>query len=349
MRGAYQRARDHLVPASVLLTVTHKCQLACAHCYQAQHDSEDLSTAELVQLMDELEQLGTLALTFSGGEALIRKDLFELIAEARKRHFAVTLFSNGGPITPEVAKKLRALRVFLVELSLHAAHPEAHDAFVGRKGTFARAVRAVELLDDEGVPVLVKTSVTRHNAGEVTALEALFAQRPRVRSSSDVLLHKRDDGKSNVFLRVTEGQLHDYFADRVRGLSTEALGRARRSLAVIPDEAKLDATAPCGAGRTFAVVQPSGDVLACSHLDSQILGNLRKTPFSQIWLSSPEASRLRALTLSRYAECRGCEYRHVCSKCPALSHSDGGALDAHSRQICERTKAFWGAVKERTA
>jgi len=347
MRAAYQRARDHLVPASVLLTLTHKCQLACAHCYQAVHDSLDLTTEEVVRLMAELEQLGTLALTFSGGEALVRKDLFELMAEARRRGFATTLFTNGGPVTPAVAQRLRDLRVFLVEVSLHAAHAELHDGFVGRQGSFDRAVRAVELLDDHGVPVLVKTSVTRLNAWEVAAVEQLFAARPRVRCTSDVLLHARDDGQGTAFLRARPAQIDAWCGDRVARMPEPALRRAAAQLRVLPGEGMLEGTAPCGAGRTAAAVQPDGDVLGCTHLSSMPLGNLREKPFSEIWLSSPEAAKLRGLTLVRFEECRGCEYRHVCSKCPALSLTSTGSLTGHSLQVCERTKAFWGAVKRR--
>ncbi len=115
MIRAVARAERAMIPAVVLLTVTHKCQLACTHCYQAQHESDDLPTKDWIALMDELAQLGTLDLTFTGGEALLRKDLLELIAEARKRSFAITLFSNGGPITPAVARALRDLRVMAVE------------------------------------------------------------------------------------------------------------------------------------------------------------------------------------------------------------------------------------------
>ena len=56
---------------------------------------------------------------------------------------------------------------------------------------------------------------------------------------------------------------------------------------------------------------------------------------------------MRAVTVERFAECAGCEFRHVCAKCPALSLSESGELTGHSKQVCERTKAFWGAVKRK--
>lgn len=347
MKNALSRARQKLVPASVLLTLTHRCQLACAHCYQAQHDSEDLTTAELVRLFDELAQLGTLELIFTGGEALLRKDLLELIAEARKRTFAVTLFTNGGPVTPEIARRLRELRVMSVEVSLHAAHASVHDGFVGRRGAFEHAVRAIELLDDQGLSVLVKTNVVRCNAGEVLQLEQLFASRPRVQFMSDVLIHGRDDGVLLEEQRATPAQAARYFADRVALAGDEELRAAGARLRDAPPVDSYQHDPACGAGRTFASIQPNGDVLPCVHTPGLVMGNLRERSFSELWLASPAVQQMRAVALGRFAECAGCEFRHVCAKCPALSLSSSGALTGHSKQVCDRTKAYWGAIRDR--
>jgi len=347
MKHALARARRQLVPASVLLTVTHRCQLACTHCYQAVHDSEDLTFAELVRLFDELAQLGTLELTFTGGEALLRKDLLELIHEARKRAFAVTLFTNGGPVTAAVARRLRELRVMSVEVSLHAVHAATHDAFVGRSGSFERAVRAIELLDDQGLTVLVKSNVVRCNAGEVLQLEQLFASRPRVQFASDVLIHGRDDGAALEEQRATPEQATRYFAERAERSTEEELHAQLARLRKAPPLESYAKDPACGAGRTFASVQPNGDVLPCVHTPGLVMGNLRERSFSEMWLASPAVREMRAVALGRYAECAGCEYRHVCAKCPALSLSASGELTGHSKQVCDRTKAWWGAIKAR--
>ncbi len=351
MNRAFGRARQLLVPVSVLLTVTHRCQLACAHCYQAAHESDDaaVSTQALLALMDELALLGTLDLTFTGGEALLRKDLFTLIEAARQRAFAVTLFTNGGPVTPEVARRLRALRVMRVEVSLHGSHAATHDGFAGRAGAFARAVRAVELLDDAGVPVLVKSNVVKSNAAEIEQLAGLFSARPRVRFMSDVLLHQRDDGASTLSQRASPEQIAGHFDWKAAAATDDELATLQAQLAAAPPESAFAAREPCGAGRSYAVVMPDGAVLACTHLDHHPLGSLRERRFSEIWLSSPAVQTLRGLTLERFEECRGCQYRHVCAKCPALSHTESGALTGHSKQVCDRTKAYWGAVEREAA
>ena len=349
MTRAVEFAWQATFPAVVMLTVTHKCQLACAHCYQSKHDSEDLTTDELVALMDELVQLGTLHLVFTGGEALLRKDIFTLIGEARKRAFAVTLFSNGGPINAATARKIRELRVMSVEISLHGSHAATHDGLVGRQGSFERAVRAIELLDDEGVAVQVKSSIVRCNIHEISEVQKLFAARPRVRWSGDMTLFPKDDGTSVMHERATPEMIQKYFAELLSPLAHDDVAQELAPLHKRTDEVALEKSSPCGAGRTVAAVQPNGDVLACIQIPTLPLGNLRQKRFSEMWLDSPPVRALRELTLQRFTECKGCEYRHVCAKCPALSLTETGALDGHSKQVCERTKTFWGALKQRLA
>jgi radical SAM protein with 4Fe4S-binding SPASM domain len=168
-----------------------------------------------------------------------------------------------------------------------------------------------------------------------------------VRFLSDVLLQARDDGKATTADRVTPEQLHRYFQTRVDRADAAELEAQGRQLLNKPALEEMERRAGCGAGRSFASVQPNGDVLACVQLPTMKMGNLREKRFTELWLDSPPVRALRALTVQRFAECRGCSYRHVCAKCPALSLTDGGSIDGHSRQICERTKAYWGAIEAR--
>ncbi|MBS2021488.1 MAG: SPASM domain-containing protein, partial [Deltaproteobacteria bacterium] len=221
------------------------------------------------------------------------------------------------------------------------------DGFVGRNGAFEKAVRAIERLDDAGLTVLVKSNVVRCNAEEIHALKALFAARPRIHFMADVLLHGRDDGASTLSERATPEQIVGYFAQEMNAAPQAEIDALARQLDAVPEHSSYETLRPCGAGRTFASIQPNGDVLSCTHLVSKPLGNLRTERFSALWLSSPETRALRALTVARFEECKGCEFRHVCAKCPALSLHESGRLEGHSRQVCDRTKAFWGAVKTR--
>ena len=129
-----QRALRTGRPYRVHFVLTHKCNLACEHCYQAEHDSDDLPFDEVVRVLDELADLGVLFLTLGGGEPLARRDFWQIVEAARARQFAVDVYTNGTLIDAEVARRLKQAGIVKVEVSLHGGARETHDRFVRRKG-----------------------------------------------------------------------------------------------------------------------------------------------------------------------------------------------------------------------
>lgn len=340
------RAAETLTPFAAHLTLTHACQLACAHCYQSEHHSEDLSTDEVFRLLAELKQLGTFAVTLSGGDPLLRKDFWEIAAETARLRFHWVVYTNGLKVDAEVAQRLRALGVARVEVSLHGAHAFTHDSFVGRKGAMQKVLDAVEHLLAAGVHTVVKTSVHRGNASELPELKARFTGRPGLEWQHDTTMHQRDDGdRSPNRMEATDRQLLAIARWEAAALQPRPRADASRPLPVF-DPAKA---APCNAGRSSLAIEPTGDVLACVMLPNMILGNVRERPLSAIWLDNPAVAELRALTLASYEHCRGCEFISVCSHCPASSLNESGSLTGHSESVCRKTKTFWTTMRERYA
>ncbi len=105
-----------------------------------------MSLAEVRGLLDALAEEGCLVLTLSGGEVLLRRDFFEVAGAARERGFAPRIFTNGTLVDEARADRLAALEPVVVEMSLLGAAPETHDAITLKRGSFARTVRAAELL-----------------------------------------------------------------------------------------------------------------------------------------------------------------------------------------------------------
>src|SRR5690349_7443665 len=112
---------DGYVPWQVHWDLTYACQLKCAHCYQMKRGwnrKGELPTERIVETLDELRGLGTQELTFSGGDPFIRKDFPQLVERACGNGFAVTIFSSGAAIKPDVARHLAACGVDSVEVTL---------------------------------------------------------------------------------------------------------------------------------------------------------------------------------------------------------------------------------------
>jgi len=352
-------ARPARPPRSAWVTahfiVTHRCNLSCLHCYQAEHgkDSGELSLDEWTRVMDEAAAMGVLQLVIGGGEPLARRDFWELLAEARKRRFAVKLFTNGTLVDADVAKRLKDAPVVEVAISLHHANREAGDRFVRRAGALDRINRGIDHLEAAGVRVQVKANVLGDNAHDIPELLERFKDRTLVRLGLGDRLHGVDDGtQASRAVAATEAQLLAAARENASRLD-------RAALTVQFDEARKRLSsqgnhAPCGAGRTLIVVNPNGDVLPCNQTSTQIMGNVRQRPLEALWDTSPVVARFRAATQRAFAEepgvpCATCELKAVCNKCMALSIEESGSLTGFSAEVCRSTKTRWQALRERAA
>src|SRR5690348_12760981 len=122
------RALELGVPLSVQLDVTYRCNERCVHCYLDHDDHGEMSTAEITGILDQLAEAGTFFLTLSGGEVLMRRDFFQILEHARRLMFNVRIKTNGVMIGTEEARRLRALAVEQVQISIYSHRPQVHDA-----------------------------------------------------------------------------------------------------------------------------------------------------------------------------------------------------------------------------
>ncbi|HUS71819.1 MAG TPA: radical SAM protein [Sedimentisphaerales bacterium] len=178
-KGSGERGRE-VVPKRaserrpvVVWNITRACNLACVHCYNdsgACKADDELSTIEAKVVLDDLSQFGVPSVLFSGGEPLIRPDLFELIGYAGEQGVRTVISTNGTLITTDVAKKIKERGVSYVGISLDGVG-EVNDKFRGVPGAFDRAVQGIKNCQDAGVRIGLRLTLTRRN---VQDLEGLF-------------------------------------------------------------------------------------------------------------------------------------------------------------------------------
>lgn len=338
-------------PYRVHFILTHKCNLACAHCYQAEHDSEDLDTAEVKRVLGELAGLGVLELVLGGGEPLARRDFWEILEEARRLQFAVTLYTNGTLIDEDKAARLKAMNIVKVSLSLHGAEAKTHDTFVRRPGAFDRINRTIDLLEAQGLPVVVKTSLTRTNHREIPKLKEKFAGRKLTTLSVNTRIFPRDDGdRTPLLFHVDEETERQEARSRLERMPLEEfkrlLAHAQRMQEAGPRE-----QSPCEAARTTFAIHPSGDVTPCVQSAAQVMGSVRRRQLADIWRDSTVGTKFRNLRQDDFVdandECSTCPFRKVCSRCAAMSFIETGTLTGRTEQLCRSTKIFWTEVRRR--
>ncbi len=334
----FSEAARNATPLDVLIELTHRCNHRCRHCCITDFDEPDLLTTEaILGLLDELVEMGTLRLTLSGGEALLRRDCLEIAGHARKLGFAVRLLTNGSLVTEALADALARLCV-TVEISFHTTDPGTFDEFTQTPGSFGRTTHGIGLLRERGVEVLFKVPITIHNVGTLAAIHE-WARSAGADCIAYPAITPADDGSlAPLAHRAPQEVLLSYYASpdsrcpRVAPMSGGA----------------LDAVPLCAAAARFACISPSGDVLPCVDLRI-VAGNVRWQSFRDIWERSEVMRRIRALRRADLKWCDTCPKLAYCGRCHAQALSEDGDILGPSSWACGHAEALEEAIRRRDA
>lgn len=329
LAGLLVRAEERLIPVTVTLELTGRCNFACRHCAVPDHGvSDGLTTARVLALLDELAAMGTLFLTFTGGETLLRHDWAQLAQRARELGFSLRLFTNASRVDEKAANLLAGLPA-AVEVSLYSLNPAIFESITGVPGSLQRTLTGVGRLLARGVEVVLKAPAMTVNLGDIGEVRE-YARAVGAAFRTDALIVCRDDGDpAPLCLRVPPRELADFHRTRFPGV--RALLESAATVA--GDEP------PCAAGTRMAAVTAAGDVLACLQLRAPA-GNLNRSPFREIWERSPWLERLRRVRVRDLAVCGGCSRLAYCQRCPAVALAEDGDLLGPSRWSCEQAAAL---------
>jgi AdoMet-dependent heme synthase len=322
------RALASGIPLTVHFDLTYRCNERCVHCYLDHEDHGELTTGEVKAILDQLAAAGTLFLTFSGGELLLRKDLFELLAHARHLRFDVKVKTNAILVTADAARRIGELGVRQVQVSVYSHRPEVHDAITKVPGSFLRTVSAIRSLAGCGIKVVIANVLMRQNAFDYRGVQALAAELGAEFTVDPTITPKMDGDTSILALRMQAPQVLHLFRDRA--LVGDAF--CRPSPPVDPDT--LDAL-PCSAGHTACYITPYGDVYPCVQFPLPV-GNLRRERFSDVWRNSPQLHDVRSVRVRDLTTCPSCEHVSTCTRCPGLAYMEG-SLRGPSSADCEKS------------
>ncbi|MEM2098474.1 MAG: radical SAM protein [Candidatus Bathyarchaeia archaeon] len=312
------------VPLVLSWNITRKCNLKCSHCYinaTKQELHNELNTEEAKMLIDQICEVSRPLLILSGGEPLLRQDVFELIRYGTEKGLRMGLGSNGTLIDKPTAVKLKEAGVKTVSISLDSSNAKNHDEFRGVEGSWEKAVRAITALKESGVLVQVNTTVTQQNYGEIDEIMSLS--------------EKLGVENFHLFFLVPTGRgvkLADMTADRYEDMIKIVFEKAaKHRLNVRPSCAPqfmriakdrgLDMRQwirGCIAGLYYCRVYPTGDVTPCPYLPVK-LGNIREKKFKEIWFNSEVFKTLRNFETLK-GKCGACGYRNICGGCRARAY-----------------------------
>jgi radical SAM protein with 4Fe4S-binding SPASM domain len=332
-------------PFQVVWDVTNACNLQCKHCYSTsgKMGKNELTTNQAKRAIDTFDRAGVTILAFSGGEPLVRPDIFELTKYAHEKGLYVALATNGTLITSEKAKKMIHAGIQFVQISLDGANPETHETFRGIKGAFNKTIEGIKNCVATELFVEVSTTVTKHNYKELPAIVDLseklgadwfmaFNFVPTGRGK-DMVETDLSPSQREEMLKMLWHELKT--RKHINVLST-APQFARVALEqeimekekVIPTHfynpilaGKLMDLAEfiggCGAGRFYMAMRANGDFEPCVFFPLKI-GNILKDDFEHLWINNPVLRELR--NKDALDGCNTCEYRYYCGGCRARAY-----------------------------
>lgn len=347
------RAQREGRPVTVTFQITDRCNYECVHCYQEHRDTaeakrDELTTAEIIRILDELADAGVLFLTIMGGEVFVRRDADEILAAAHERGFALKLLSTGHHIHDQRADFLATLRPLQVDMSLYAGGAHVHEQVTRSPGSWERTVAAARRLIARKVPVKLKAPVMEVNLGEIEAMAQLARELGAEYSFDPKITAMEDRDKRPTALRMTADSVARFYAGPLRDYLGQTYGPgtpAAASIAGGDDMRPLHHT-PCRAGQQSLAITPYGDVWPCNALPLPC-GNLREKSFMEIWRGSHELAEVRDLRWAQLAECNVCELRTFCQRCHGMALVEQGEMRGPSLEACRHAVAVRDSLRER--
>lgn len=251
------RAFPDRFPLSCQWEITCRCNLHCVMCYtdccnRPEMVRQELATAEILRIMDDMGDAGTLELCLTGGEPMSRPDFFEIYEHAVRRGFLITIFTNGTLITEPEADRFAALPPHGIEISLHGSTATTFERITQGQGSYRRCLRAIRWLLDRHLPVTMKATALSLNRHEILAIKEYAASLGPVRFKLGEELRPELDGGAGPFrYAVAEGELAELH-EKDPFLWAEA---CRRTQAELP---------PCRSGMQRFHIDAYGRMQLCS-------------------------------------------------------------------------------------
>jgi radical SAM protein with 4Fe4S-binding SPASM domain len=327
-------ARRKKIPSRVMFELTYKCNFRCVHCYVSADDKKkELTTKEVFSILDQLKNAGCFNIGFTGGEPLLRKDIFDILEYAKGCGFRISLFTNGYLIDKITARKLASLGTSLnrVDISILGATRETFEAITGVKESFDRVINSIKLLKKEGAAVQVKATLMEPNKDEFLGIKSL-ANKFRCLFKYGSAISRKADGNNmplqyqvrpDEILRIKrllagdKKAVDEHEDDRRRVMSTSV---GRKTLF------------HCGVGKTEVTISPYGEMNFCLEIHYPRY-KILETSLMHCWRNLKRL--VKNIKLPKEYECKTCNLALFCRWCPAkawLLKKDFFSCDPESKR-----------------
>lgn len=321
--------------------LTRSCNLNCAHCRAAANCGPyqgELSTDKCFELIDEIAGISSPVIILTGGEPLLRRDIFEIAGYGTKKGLRMVMATNGTLVDSAAVKKMISSGIKRVSISIDGKDAPGHDHFRQQTGAFQGAMAGIDALKAAGMEFQINTTITASNLDQINDILEL-ARKLGAAAHHIFLLVPTGRGRDLAGQAITaaeyektllwfyqeslscEIQLKATCAPHYFRILHQQKGRGAK-LKKRPGGHFHESTRGCLGGISFCFISHVGQVQPCGYLELNC-GNVQKKSFPEIWEYSGEFSNLR--DLSKYGgKCGRCEFIKVCGGCRARAYEATG-------------------------
>lgn len=307
--------------------LTFKCGLHCRHCYtdcynKPFYQKKELNTQDAKFILDKIHSTGIIWLCFTGGDPLERGDFLDIYSYAKRKGFIISIFTNGYSMTKKTAERLKDNPPFVIEITLNAVTEKLYEKISQVKGSFKKTMDGIELIFKKGLPLEIKTQITKDNLQEISGIKT-FIKTLGLQFQPDFDVHARLNGDSApLSLKVTPQDI------------LYLTGKRRPSGCYFPRLKNDLFRCNIGSGGSF-YVGPDGNMFLCNLL--------RKPNFNLLEVDIEYAlnellSSVRNEKFITDSKCNGCNLTEFCIKCPGIAHLETGDKEASVEYYCELAK-----------
>jgi heme b synthase len=325
------------IPKWIAWEVTRKCNLKCVHC-RSSSDMDESSEGEFTieeskKLIDDIADYCSPVLVLSGGEPLLRKDLFEIAGYGTKKGLRMCIATNGTLVDDEICLKMKEAGIKIVSLSLDGSTKEIHDNFRDMDGAFEGTLRAAGFFKKHGIEFIINSSFTKRNQKDIPEIyklskklgatawymfmivptgrgEDIMSELITKEDYEKILMWHYDTEKAEDSMLMRPTCAPHYYRIAMQRAKQDKDGFKRRSLKFSTGGGK-----GCICAQSIMLIDHLGNVQPCSYFPMQV-GNVREQAFKDIWENSELFLDLRDFKKYK-GKCGACEYINVCGGCRA--------------------------------
>lgn len=308
--------------------VTQRCNLYCKHCYRESSPDDktinELTTQEGKKLLSDMKKANLGVIVFSGGEPLLRADIFELIEHACSLGIMPLMGSNGTLITPEIAEKLKKSGLNAIAISIDSMNEEVHDEFRGEKGALKAAIAGIKNSIDAGLRVQVNTTISRYNLDDI---DEVMEYANKIGALSSHMLFLVDVGRGKN-IDVTQLDKTEYkntinkIIEKDLDIKIKPTCAPQYKVEAMFKDIPTVGARGCIAGISYCSILPNGDVHICPYTPVKV-DSIRERDFDHIWKNNEIFLKLRDYTQYK-GKCGSCSYIGICGGCRARAFSTTG-------------------------